>query len=166
MENQQHREISIRELTSVEREAVIRALTTAIGAEDAFERMVHAHGVIDAETVNVLLSLPDWPPPDSSPIELAWLSAPIQGPETSRIARYSVFRSLTHDGFAVWICRTPHKPTNEDAYLRNDEVAVAVAETYGFFFSSEDRHRHNVAKAKRHLRTVLVPLLILQSRLV
>ena len=156
---QQPRDISIRELTTVELGSVIRGLANAIGADDAFERTARAHKIVDAESVHALLSLSDWPSPDSKLLEVAWLSAPIPVHDSSRIAGYSVFRSLTRDGFVIWVGRAPHRPTSEDAYLHDSEVAVAVAETYGIFLSPEAHRHHRMVTAWRYLRTV--PVLVL-----
>ena len=156
---QQHRDIPIRELTPVELGGVIRGLARAVGAADAFEQTARARKIVDAESLNVSLSLSEWPLHDSELLELAWLSAPVQVHDSSRIAGYSVFRSLTRDGFVIWVGRAPHRPTSEDAYLRDSEVAVAVAETYGIFLSSEARRRHRMVSAWRYLRSV--PVLVL-----
>ena len=161
MEKQKRTDISIRELTRVELGVVIRAMASAIGTSDAFERMGHTGDIIDTDAFNVLLSVSEWPAPDSTPIELAWSSAPLLCGENPRIAGYSVFWSLTYNGFAVWIGQTADKPTDETACFRDHEVAAAVAETYGFFFSHKARRRHNAARTRRCLRTVLTPFLVL-----
>ena len=156
---QQHGDISIRDLTPVELRSAIRALASAIGVVDALEQTARARKIVDTESVNALLSPSKWPSPDSRLLELAWLSAPVQIHDNSRIAGYSVFRSLTGDGFVIWVGRAPHRPSNKSAYLRDGEVAVAVAETYGIFLSREARRRHRMASALRYLRTI--PVLVL-----
>ena len=131
----------------------------AIGASDVFEQMGRAGGVVSKDEVNSLLTLSDWPSADSTPMELAWLSAPLQGSGDPNLDGYSVFWSLTHDGFAVWVGRTPSRPTNRKACLCNHEVASATAEAYGFFLSSKARRDHRMSEVRRHLRTVSAPLL-------
>ena len=153
---QNHLQTSIREMTKAQRGAAIRALTDAIGASDVFEQMGRAGEVVGVDDINNLLTLSDWPSADSTSMELAWLSAPLQGSSNPKFDGYSVFWSLTHDGFAVWTGRTPDRPTNEKACLRNHEVATAIAEAYGFF----SRPRLDVTTGCQRLADVCVPYLL------
>ena len=148
-------------MTVEERNYVIRTLTDAIGASHDFERLGRRQHVADLETVKDLLALGEWPPTDSTPIELAWLSKPLQNPEFTGLRGYSVFWSLTDDGFAVWVSRTPHKPTAKSQFIINDEVLDGIATTFGFFLSYEDRSRHRWARFRRRFRLFGVPALLL-----
>jgi len=156
---QNHLQTSIHEMTKAQREAAIRAFADAIGASDVLEQMGRTGEVVGVDDINSLLALSNWPSAESTPMELAWLSAPLQSSGDPEIDGYSVFWSLTHDGFAVWTGRTPDRPTNEEACLRNHEVATAIAETYGFFLSPEARRDHRVSEVRRRLRTISAPLL-------
>lgn len=159
MANLEHRQTSIREMTKVQRGVVIRALADAIGVSDVFEQMGQTGRVFDIDEVNSLLTLSNWPSANSTPMELAWLSVPLQGSGNPQFDGYSIFWSLTQDGFAVWIGCTPDRPTSEETCLSNDEVATAVAEAYGFFLSPQARRDHRMSEIRRRLRTVSALLL-------
>ena len=146
-------------MTKTQCGVVIRALADAIGVSDVFEQMGQTGKVVSLDEVNSLLTLSDWPSADSTPVELAWLSIPLQGSRDPKLDGYSIFWSLTQDGFAVWIGRTPDRPASEKACLSNDEVATAIAETYGFFLSPQARRDHRMSEIRRRLRTISTPLL-------
>ena len=155
----EHRQTSIREMTKVQRRAVIRALADGIGVSNVFEQMGRTGKVVGIGEINSLLTLSDWPSADSTPMELAWLSIPVPDSKDLTFDGYSIFWSLTHNGFAVWIGRTPDRPTSEKTCLSNDEVATAVAEAYGFFLSPQAKRDHRVSEIRRLLRTTFTPLL-------
>ena len=155
----EHRQTSICEMTKAQRGAVIQALADAIGVSNVFEQMGRKGEVVGIDEINSLLILSDWPSADSTPMELAWLSIPLPDSKDLTFNGYSIFWSLTHNGFAVWIGRTPDRPASEKTCLSNDEVANAVAEAYGFFLSPQARRDHRMLETRRCLRTAFTPLL-------
>ena len=159
MANLEHHQTSIREMTKAQRGVVIRALADAIGVSDVFEQMGQTGRVSDIDEVNSLLTLSNWPSANSTATELAWLSVSLPSSRDLTFDGYSIFWSLTHNGFAVWIGRTPDRPASEKACLSNDEVATAVAEAYGFFLSPQARRDHRMSETRRRLRAVFTPLL-------
>ena len=141
-------ETSIRELDPNVRSMVIRVFATAIGASSAFAKAGVSGGVLDLETFSELLALREWPSPETTTIELAYLSQPIPGDEVRELDGYSVFWATCDVGFQMWIGRTPLRPLDEKAYLRNEELLTAIVEAYGFYISHEHRRDHKHALLK------------------
>ena len=78
-------ESSIRELDRNARNAVIRVFATAIGASGTFAKAGVSGEVVDPETFSELLALREWPSPETTTIELAYLSQPIPGDEVQEL---------------------------------------------------------------------------------
>ena len=149
---------SIRDLTPDERAFVMRTLTDVVGAAPTFRRFGRSGDVRSVEAIEDLLSLPQWPAPDRTPIELAWLSKPLENPTYGRLKGYAVFWGMIDDGFAVWVARTPQKLRDKSESLCNDEVASAIAAAYGFFLSREDRNRKRLIVLRRRFLSALIPV--------
>ena len=106
---------SIRDLNQNELDHVINKLVDAIGASTSLEKAGRTGSIMESEVVQAKLSLPQWPPPQSTPIELAWFSEPLGTSPHGTLNGHSVFWALTDDGFQVWIGRTPYKPESTEA---------------------------------------------------
>ncbi len=144
-------ESSIRELDPNARNAVIRVFATAIGASNAFAKAGVSGSVLDPETFTELLALREWPSAKTTTIELAYLSQPIPSDVARELDGYSVFWATSGDGFEAWIGRTPRRPLDERAYLRNGELLAAIVEAYGFYVSDEHRRAWQRYRLKRHI---------------
>ena len=152
---------SIRDLNQNELDHVIYNLTNAIGASKSLEKAGRAGAIMESEVVKANLSLPQWPPPESTPTELAWLSEPLGNSHHGRLREYSVFWKLTADGFQVWIGRTPDNPSRGSAYLTNEEVVEAVAKTYGFYLSRAQRRGKRLTILRRWASRAALPVVLL-----
>ena len=152
---------SIRDLNQNELDHVIYNLMNAIGASTSFEKAGRAGAIMGSEVVKANLSLPQWPPPESTPTELAWLSEPLGNSHHGRLREYSVFWTLTADGFQVWIGRTPDNPSSGSAYLTNEEVVEAVAKTYGFYLSSAQRRGNRLTILRWWASRAALPVVLL-----
>ena len=154
-------ELSIRELDSNSRNAVIRVFATAIGASSAFAEGGVSGAVLDLETFSELLALREWPSAETTTIELAYLSQPIPGDEVRELDGYSVFWATSDDGFEMWIGRAPLRPLDERAYLRNAELLTAIVEAYGFCLSDEHRRAYKGALLKWRIMRYWFPATLL-----
>ena len=154
-------ESSIRELESNSRNAVIRVFATAIGASSTFAEAGVSGAVLDLETFSELLALREWPSAETTTIELAYLSQPIPGDEVRELDGYSVFWATSDDGFEMWIGRTPLRPLDERAYLRNVELWTAIVEAYGFYLSYEHRRDYKRALLKWRIMQYWFPATLL-----
>ena len=152
---------SMRGLNQNELDCVINRLVDAVGASTSFEKAGRAGAIMESEVVKAKLSLPQWPPPESTPTELAWLSEPLGNSPHGRLRGYSVFWQLTDEGFQVWIGRTPDKPSSGSAYLRNEEVVEAVAKTYGFYLSRAQRRGNRLTILRQRASRAVLPFVLL-----
>ena len=151
-------ETSIHDLDQNARNAVIHIFATAIGASSAFAKAGVSGEVLDTETLAELLALRKWPSAETTAIELAWLSQPITSDEVQELDGYSVFWATADDGFQIWIGRTPFRPPDWSAYLRNADLLLAIVETYGFYVSHEQRRDHRRALLKWRTKRTLYPI--------
>ena len=60
----------------------------------------------------------------------------------------------------MWISRTPLRPSDQRAYLRNTELLTAIVEAYGFYVSHEHRHDHKRALLNWRLRRFWYPAVL------
>lgn len=152
---------TIRDLSRAERDLVIRTFAHAIGAASALEKARASKSVMAPEDFVALLSLTEWPPTETTAIELAWLSKPIPEGECQELNGYSVFWASADDGFQIWIGRTPFRPSDKYAYLRNDEIMLAIIETYRVYLSPKHRRTHRLALLHWQIKRALLPVLVL-----
>ncbi len=152
---------SIRDLNQNELDHVINKLVDAIGASTSLEKAGRTGSIMESEVVQAKLSLPQWPPPQSTPIELAWFSEPLGTSPHGTLNGHSVFWALTDDGFQVWIGRTPYKPSSASAYLQNEEVVEAIAKTFGFYLSGALRRDNKLTILRRRVRRAMIPFILL-----
>ena len=153
--------LSIRDINERELDHVIKKLMDAIGATGSLEKAGRTGSVMESEVVKAKLALTQWPAPQTTATELAWISEPLGNSTYSRLYGYSVFWSQMDDGFQVWIGRTPHKPSSDSEYLRNEEILEAIAQTYSFYLSHVQRRVNRSAKLGRIIRRFGIPFTIL-----
>ena len=146
------RDIAVRDLSRDERDFVIRKLMDAIGASTSLNMIGGSASIMEPAEMVSLLSLSKWPLANATPIELAWLSRPLENGAFPALKGYSVFWCLAETGYEVWIGRSIYKPSSSTAYIRNEELLAAIYEAYGVYVSRKHRADHWFALRRWLLR--------------
>lgn len=155
-----HRGRTIRDLSRAERDLVIRTFAHAIGAASDWEKARASRAIVTPEDFVTQLSLKEWLSTETTAIELAWLSEPIPESEHQELNGYSVFWASEGNGFQIWIGRTPFRPSDKSAYLRNEEVLQAIIETYWIYITPQQRRTHRLAILRWRIQRALIPVLV------
>ena len=151
--------LTFKELTKVEKQSVITAFAEAVDINSRLRDMGDSKEWTGYSTVLQALNVPNWPDSNSSPIEFAWCSAPLDQSKCPRLKTYSVFwaRSFndTANRIELWIGRSPNRPLRESDFLSDAYLVSEIIEAYGIRVS-EVRKYHSISNKVWRYKWVLL----------
>ena len=153
---------TFQDLSKKEREYVIKSFVERIGAPGVFGG--EPRKVVPIEQLIEALSVADWPDPITSPVELAWLSQPLDNVNFQGLKGYSIFWQRTDHAFEMWIRRRPERPRGINSVLANDKLLMEVLNVYRFYLSEETRTEHSKLMVKwrfKRVALIVVPHLLM-----
>ena len=150
------RDRTILDLSSQEREYVIKEFVERIGASELLDSK--AWKVIPYERLVKILRTDDWPGPITTHTELAWLSHPLDNANFKDLKGYSIFRQKTDNALEMWIGRNPERPKDTNSILTDSQLLAQILSVCRLYLSEEMRLEHSNSMVKRWFRQMAFAL--------